>query len=80
MTLDEKDLEAIVRTREVFGRIPPADLEELRRHVPETANLYQFWIEVQLLFAERWKAELTYQRDAWAAKYKDAILRLDIDV
>jgi hypothetical protein len=72
--IDQRDLEAVQRIREEWdATMPPAELADIRKYIGAGVTEYQFWLETRLMYARRWRAEMTYQRDAWAKKYREAL-------
>ena len=67
MAIDQKDLECIQRIRDQWTELPLNDpLVVQLQPFANGDNLYQLWLEVQVMYLGRWRAELEYQKSALA--------------
>jgi hypothetical protein len=73
MPFDRSDLVSIQVIRDEWNDLPLNDdfVEQLKPFVSGD-NLYQLWLEAQLMYARRQRVELLYERNAWAEKCRNA--------
>jgi hypothetical protein len=62
MPLDQGDLVSVQIIRDEWNATPLNDpLVESLKPFADGDNIYQLWLEVQLMYARRWQAELGYR-------------------